>query len=327
MSTELIRNFSIIAHIDHGKTTLTDVFLHLTHTVSDLQIEERIMDSNPIEKEKGVTIKLAPVRMHYHYQDKNYILNLIDTPGHVDFGYEVSRSLAACEGALLLIDATQGIQAQTLAHYHKARELGLTIVLVLNKIDLPSADIDQVLLECMELLNIPEEKILKVSAKTGEGVEKVLQALIEHVPPPRTPQPDQPTTGLIVTSVFDNHQGAIAYVRVINGEINRHQTLYLLATDTSFIPSEIGFFTPKRTKTDLLQTGEVGYVATGLKDLSQIKIGDTITLASTKDKATQLPGFKEPTPMVFMELYPIDTNDFELLKDAMSKLILHDSGL
>lgn len=336
VGTAAIRNFSIIAHIDHGKTTLTDAFLKATHTVSDLNFTERMMDSNPIEKEKGVTIKLAPVRMMYTYEGQEYQLNLIDTPGHVDFGYEVSRSLAACEGALLLIDATQGIQAQTLANYQKALDLGLTIIPVINKIDLPSADLDQVVLECLELLNQPEETLLFVSAKTGQGVDKVLQAIVQRVPIPTNtikhtiPLPSDDTKdlrALVITSVFDNHQGSIAYVRVVNGELKAKQPLFLLSSKTSINPIEIGIFTPGRTPTQVLHTGEVGYVATGLKDTSQLKIGDTLTELASRDRVQQLPGYKEPTPMVFMELYPIDTNDFPLLKDAMAKLILHDSAL
>lgn len=335
--TELIRNFSIIAHIDHGKTTLTDAFLKSTKTVSALDFTERMMDSNIIEKEKGVTIKLAPVRMHYTHQNTNYILNLIDTPGHVDFGYEVSRSLAACEGAILLVDATQGIQAQTLANYQKAVDLGLKIIPVINKIDLPSADVEQTVLEMMDILDIDDSEVLYVSAKTGKGIDEVLQAIVDRMPAPRPVLsgeeivPDQalanqPLRALVITSVFDNHQGSIAYVRVVNGTLTK-KPLFLYSTKTSINPIEIGCFTPGRTETKQLLTGEVGYVSTGLKTVGDLKIGDTLTDQSTREKITPLPGYKEPIPMVCMELYPVDTNDFTLLKDAMAKLALHDSSL
>ncbi|MFZ5376503.1 MAG: translation elongation factor 4 [Patescibacteria group bacterium] len=323
--TALIRNFSIIAHIDHGKTTLTDSFLKITGAVTDFQFHDRMMDSNPIEQEKGVTIKLAPVRMNYQYQGQNYTLNLIDTPGHVDFGYEVSRSLAACEGALLLVDATQGIQAQTLANYHKAIDLGLKIIPVVNKIDLPSADLEQTILEMMELLNINEEQIIKVSAKTGLGVQELIETIIEKIPPP-SGDLDKPLRALVVTSKFDNHQGAIAYVRIVDGALQK-EPLYLLSSQSAFQPIEIGVFTPNRTIWPELKAGEVGYVSTGLKDIKHLRVGDTLTLTRNRDQVVALPGFKEPQPMVFMELYPVDSNDFAELQDAMSKLSLHDAAL
>jgi GTP-binding protein LepA len=330
-----IRNFSIIAHVDHGNTTLTDVFLHLTNSVSKSKFHERVMDSNPIEQEKGVTIKLAPVRMNY----KGYILNLIDTPGHVDFAYEVSRSLAACEGAVILVDASQGVQAQTLANYQKAKDLGLTIIPVINKIDLPSANVEQCLLEMMEIFNLKEAEILQVSAKTGLNVEKVLDTIIEKIPAPQTTliqerqakdlntnDEKKATQALIITSKFDNHQGAIAYVRVVSGQINK-ESLHLISTNISFNPIEIGVFTPDPTKKEFLTTGEVGYIATGLKDTSQLKIGDTITSVREKKIAQPLAGYQEPQAMVFMELYPIDSKNFTELKEAMAKLQLHDSAL
>jgi GTP-binding protein LepA len=329
----LIRNFSIIAHIDHGKTTLTDAFLRVTKSVSDLDFHERMMDSNPIEQEKGVTIKLAPVRMLYQHEDSEYILNLIDTPGHVDFGYEVDRSLAACEGALLLIDATQGVQAQTLANYQKAKNLNLKIIPVINKIDLPSANVEQCILEIMEFFELDESEVLLVSAKTGQGVEQVLQKIIKEVPPPTAKliqeeqeQNDEQLRALIITSKFDNHQGAIAYVRIVNGEIRR-QDLYMSFSKTKFLPVELGIFTPVKEKRDALRAGEVGYLATGLKDISLLKVGDTITSFEDRENIAVLPGYKEPTPMVFMEIYPVDSKDFANLKDAMAKLTMHDSAL
>ncbi len=323
----LIRNFSIIAHIDHGKTTLTDCFLKFTHTVSDLDFRERMMDSNPIERERGITIKLAPVRMTYRYpaDGQEYILNLIDTPGHVDFGYEVSRSLAACEGVVLLIDATQGIQAQTLSNYQKAVDLGLTVIPVLNKIDLPSADREQVKLECMETFNVSEDEIVEVSAKSGLNIDTLLAAIVERIPAPRG-DAQAPLRGLIVTSHFDTHRGAIALVRVVDGELTR-QKLALVSANAQFNPVEVGVFTPSMVKKERLVAGEVGYVATGLKDIHDLKVGDTLTTAAEIKTVKPLPGYREPLPMVYMELYPVDGDDFTLLQDAFGKLSLHDAAI
>ncbi len=317
-----IRNFSIIAHIDHGKTTLTDRFLRLTGTVDEHDFRERMMDSNPIERERGITIKLAPVRMNY----QGYILNLIDTPGHVDFGYEVSRSLAACEGVLLVIDATQGIQAQTLTNYEKAQELGLKIIPVINKIDLPAADPDSVILEAMETFGIDESGIVSVSAKTGLNTEALLQAVMEHIPAP-TGDPAAPLRALIITSKFDQHRGTIAYVRVVDGELSAKK-LHLIAGDFDFSPLEVGVFSPQMQPVDVLRTGEVGYVATGLKDIRQLKVGDTMTTAGPQAlTVAPLPGYREPTPMVYMELYPIDGSEYAVLVDSVSKLAMHDAAL
>jgi GTP-binding protein LepA len=317
-----IRNFSIIAHIDHGKTTLTDQFLRFTKTVNKQQFTERMMDSNPIEQERGVTIKLAPVRMNF----QNHILNLIDTPGHVDFGYEVSRSLQACEGAILLVDATQGVQAQTLANFQKAEKQDLTIIPVINKIDLPSADIEQTMLEMLETFHIKDDDILMCSAKTGEGVEQILQAVIQRVPEP-TGQKNTPLRSLIITSKYDNHQGAIAYIRVFEGTLEVNQDLYLKFSETKFNPNEIGLFIPNKKPVNKLEAGEVGYVATGLKNIELLKIGDTISSYQDRDNIQPLPGYKEPQPMVFMELYPVENDQFQDLKDAMAKLKLDDSSL
>lgn len=317
-----IRNFCIIAHIDHGKTTLTDCLLRLTHTVAEHQMEERIMDSNPIEKERGITIKLAPVRMDY----KGYVLNLIDTPGHVDFGYEVSRSLAACEGALLVVDATQGIQAQTLSTFEKAKDMGLVIIPVINKIDLPSADVERTTLELMELFNINEEEIIKVSAKSGINIEALLEAVIERVPAPQGVV-EAPTRALLITSLFDQHKGAIALIRMVDGAIKRGDRLQFYSAKESCVPIEIGVYEPTMFKRDELSAGEVGYLATGLKDVRALKVGDTITRASQVEQITPLPGYKEPQPMVYLELYPVDASDFTELQDAMSKLVLRDAAL
>ncbi|MEO8581482.1 MAG: translation elongation factor 4 [Patescibacteria group bacterium] len=320
-----IRNFSIIAHIDHGKTTLTDRLLHATGTVSERVLEERMMDSNPIEKERGITIKLAPVRMNYQAKDgQQYQLNLIDTPGHVDFGYEVSRSLAACEGALLVVDATQGIQAQTLSNYEKARQLGLTIIPVLNKIDLPSSDVETVILDLMELFHIQEEEVILVSAKTGLNIDTLLEAIVQKIPAPQGDS-DQPLRALIFTSKYDQHKGVIAYSRVIDGELTK-EMLQFMVTKTSALPVEIGIFSPQMQPIPSLKTGEVGYVATGLKDVTSVRVGDTITSAN-HPAFDSLPGYNEPKPMVYMDFYPIDGDDYVLLQDAMGKLILDDSAL
>ncbi len=319
---EKIRNFSIIAHIDHGKTTLTDKFLRITNTVSSKDLTERMMDSNPIEQERGVTIKLAPVCMKY----QEYELNLIDTPGHVDFGYEVSRSLQACEGALLLVDASQGIQAQTLANFEKAKKLNLSIIPVINKIDLPSADIEATMLEMIETFDLDDEQILKCSAKTGEGVEEVLEAIIDYVPAPEGSSQAN-LQSLIITSKYDNHQGAIAYTRVINGVLESGSDLHLINSGAEFSPNEVGIFTPQAKPVDKLQAGQVGYVATGLKNIELLKIGDTITHQNKQKRAPALTGFKEPTPMVFMELYPVNNEQFQDVLEAVDKLKLHDAAL
>lgn len=323
-----IRNFSIIAHIDHGKTTLTDAFLRLTHTVDDLNSQERIMDSNPIEQERGITIKLAPARMEFvskKHNGETFILNLIDTPGHVDFGYEVSRSLAACEGVLLVVDATQGIQAQTLSNFEQARALGLVVIPVMNKIDLPSSEPERVALEIMELCDCNEEDIIMVSAKTGENVEAVLETIIEKVPPP-TGSWENDLRALLITSHFDIHRGAIALVRVVDGIVKREK-LGFTSSKASFVPVEIGVFAPLMQPRQEIRAGEVGYIATGLKDIKSLKIGDTLTSFAKREKVQPLPGYKEPLPMVFMEIYPTDPAEFTFLQDAMEKLSLRDAAL
>jgi GTP-binding protein LepA len=316
-----IRNFSIIAHIDHGKTTLTDRLLEFTQTISKRELKERIMDSNPIEQERGITIKLAPVRMEY----QGYTMNLIDTPGHVDFGYEVSRSLAACEGALLVVDATQGIQAQTLSNFEKARELGLDIIPVINKIDLPSADVDAASLELLEVFQLPESSTVAASAKTGIGIEDILEKIKTNIRPP-SGEDEGPLRALVFTSQFDQHKGVIAFVRVVDGVLSKTK-LKLLASNTGFLPVEIGIFSPSMVPVERLRAGEVGYLCTGLKDVSKVTVGDTITFDRGAEQITRLPGYKEPLAMVYMELYPIDGDDFVLLQDAMSKLALHDAAL
>lgn len=337
MQTDKIRNFSIIAHIDHGKTTLTDQLLRRTGTVTEREMQERMMDSNPIEKERGITIKLAPVRMLYekNFSSNNlnskleianskYILNLIDTPGHVDFGYEVSRSLAACEGALLVVDATQGIQAQTLSNYEKANALGLTIIPVINKIDLPAADADRVAIDIIQTFGIKEDKIVKVSAKTGVNIDGLLDAIITHVPAPKGKDED-PLQVLVFTSLYHQHKGVIAYVRVVNGVL-RKTKLHSMNTSVDFLPVELGTFAPSMIPTQELHAGEVGYIASGLKDVKLLRVGDTIT-TTQQGSTVPLPGYKEPQPMVYMEFYPMDGDDYSLLLDAMGKLALHDAAL
>jgi len=331
MDQSRLRNFAIIAHIDHGKTTLTDALLRLTNTVDQHgSHQERVMDSNPIERERGITIKMAPARMEYEYQGQlfpegKYILNLIDTPGHVDFGYEVSRSLAAGEGVLLVVDATQGVQAQTLANFEQARALGLTVIPVLNKVDLASAEPERVMLELMELTGCSEEDIIAVSAKTGINVDKILTEIVEKVPAPTGDQ-NQPLRALLMTSQFDTHKGAVALVRVVDGHLKKRDKLQFMASGVNCQPLEIGVFVPNMNVVDQLAAGEVGYIATGMKDIKELKIGDTITSASAPSNQP-LPGYSDPQPMVYMELYPVDSSEFSLLQDAIEKLALRDAAL
>ena len=324
LNTANIRNFCVISHIDHGKTTLTDRFLGLTHTVAAKDMTDRLLDSNPIEQERGITIKLAPVRMHYSLNSVSYILNLIDTPGHVDFSYEVSRSLAACEGAVLLVDATQGIQAQTMANAAHALAANLTIIPVVNKIDLDFAETAKVINDLCVTFNFKPEDILCISAKTGQNVPELLEAIINRIPAPKGDK-NQPLQALVFNSFYHPHHGVIASVRVINGQIQPGTTLQLMATQTSFTFTQIGYFTPKLTPSSGLNLGEVGFIATGLKDLSQCRPGDTIT--SVDSPAAALPGYFHPQPMVFMDLYPINNQDFIKLKTSLDKLRLVDSSL
>ena len=319
LSIKNIRNFAIIAHVDHGKSTLADRMLELTGTVSMREMQDQMLDSNPIERERGITIKLAPVRMIY----KNFILNLIDTPGHVDFSYEVNRSLAACEGAILLVDATQGIQAQTLAHYHEAQKLGLTIIPVINKIDITTADISGTKKQISEILDFDLDSILLVSAKTGSGVPELLEEIIKKIPPPNTEYRTPNTRALIFNSNFDSHLGVIAWIRVVDGQIKTGDKLFLLATQSSASAIEVGVFGPAKSPTGILSEGEVGYVVTNLKDISQIQIGDTL---STQSSVPALPGYHPLNPVVFISFYPTDGAEISALRDALSKLRLEDSS-
>ena len=324
MDHSLIRNFSIIAHIDHGKSTLADRFLDLTGSVDPRLMQDRFLDSNPISQERGITIKLAPVRMKYHFNNQEYVLNLIDTPGHVDFSYEVSRALAACDGAILLVDAVTGIQAQTLTVFRQAKAQNLVIIPVLNKVDLPASRVDDVSLDICDTFGFNPEDILTVSAKTGQGVADILNAVISRIPPPQN-KDDQPLKALVFDSQFNQHKGVIADIVVFSGNIKTNDKLLLMASDTSFITSEIGYYFPKQTPQPILSSGEAGYVCTGLKSLTNVKVGDTITSAiSPVTKA--LEGYKEPKPMVFLGLYPVDNDEYANLTEALDKLHLNDSS-
>jgi GTP-binding protein LepA len=328
MNQDHIRNFCIIAHIDHGKSTLADRLLELTGTVKTRDMKAQLLDSMELEREKGITIKLAPVRM----QHKGYELNLIDTPGHVDFSYEVSRSLEACEGAILVVDASQGIQAQTLANVYLAMAADLAIIPVLNKIDLPAADVERVSKEVISLLGCAKEDILLISAKTGMGVETVLDAVIQQVPPPAGTV-DAPTRALIFDSYYDDYRGVILYVRVVDGSIPKAANITMLATDADGIALEVGALSPRMSPSGALQTGEIGYIVTNLKSTREAKVGDTVSLvvssAHNQSSATiiPLPGYKEVKPFVYAGFFPDSNENYQLLKDAIEKLSLSDSAL
>ncbi len=326
MSLDHIRNFSIIAHIDHGKSTLADRLLQVTGTISDREMKEQFLDKMDLEREKGITIKLQPVRLKYKARDgKNYILNLIDTPGHVDFSYEVSRSLAACEGALLVVDASQGIEAQTLANVYLAMDQDLEIIGIINKIDLPGAEPEKVKTEMEDVLGIASEEIISISAKTGWGVEDVLEAIVERVPCPQGEE-HGPLQALIFDSYFDPYQGAISYIRVVSGQIRRGDMIKMMSSGKVYEVSALGVISPYMTEVETLGAGEVGYLAAGIKNVSDTRVGDTITLANNP-AARPLPGYQVVKPMVYCGLYPLENNDFERLRDALDKLKLNDSSL
>ncbi len=323
---ETIRNFCIIAHIDHGKSTLADRLLQATGTISDRDMVEQVLDNMDLEREKGVTIKSSAVRMAYTAKNGNtYELNLIDTPGHVDFGYEVSRALAACEGAILVVDATQGVEAQTLANLYLAIEAGLTIIPVINKIDLPSAQPEEVAKELENLIGIPASEIPLISAKEGLNIDQVLEAVIYKIPAPKGDR-EAPLKALIFDSHYDSYKGVIAYVRVVEGKIQSNQTLRLIASRKDLKPVEIGIFSPTMQVKNELLAGEVGYVATGLKTVSECRVGDTITSAQ-KPAEEALPGYLTVKPMVFAGIYPVEGEDFENLREALEKLQLNDASL
>lgn len=325
MQTKLKRNFCIIAHVDHGKSTLADRLLQVTGTVSEREMVDQLLDTMDLEREKGVTIKASAVRMSYRYNDIEYELNLIDTPGHVDFNYEVSRALAACEGALLVVDATQGIEAQTLANLYLALESDLVIIPVLNKIDLPSAHPDDVADDLSNLLGIDSTEMIRISAKQGLNVEEVLKAIVEKVPPPKGMK-ENPTQALIFDSHYDLFKGVIAYIRLFEGKININDSLCLMATDLDFKPVEIGVFNPGMVEIDLLEPGDVGYIATGLKTVQECRVGDTITSTSNPSE-TPLKGYKNPKPMVYAGVYPVEGESYGDLKEALGKLQLNDASL
>jgi GTP-binding protein LepA len=321
MNYDHIRNFCIIAHIDHGKSTLADRLMEITETVDKRNMKSQLLDKMDLEREKGITIKLAPVRMSY----KDYELNLIDTPGHVDFSYEVSRSLEACEGAILVVDASQGIQAQTLANVYLALAADLTIIPVLNKIDLPAADVERVSAEVVSLLGCAKEDILHISAKTGAGVPEVLEAIVAQVPPPKGDK-NAPTRALIFDSYYDDYRGVILYLRVFDGSLHKSDVMQMIGTGSSGIALEVGCLKPDMLSTDKLESGEIGYVVTNLKSTREARVGDTVTLAN--NAATQaLPGYKEVKPFVYAGFFPDSNENYQLLKDAIEKLSLSDSAL
>jgi GTP-binding protein LepA len=321
MDQEHIRNFSIIAHIDHGKSTLADRILELTHTVSDREMRDQLLDSMDLERERGITIKAQAVRVDW----KGHQLNLIDTPGHVDFTYEVSRSLQACEGALLVVDASQGIEAQTLANAYLAIENDLEILPVVNKIDLPQANPDGAADEIADLVGEDPERVLRISAKTGQGVADVLDAIVERIPPP-SGDPDAPARALIFDSAYDEYRGVVAFVRVVDGTFRRREPLRAMAAGTRFEAQELGFFSPTMRAVDALSAGEVGYVITGLKDVSRLRVGDTLT-SEKRSAGKPLPGYKDVKPMVFAGLFPTDSDAYPELRDALEKLKLNDGAL
>lgn len=321
MTQDQIRNFCIIAHIDHGKSTLADRMMEMTSTVEKRDMKSQLLDSMDLEREKGITIKLAPVRMIY----KEHDLNLIDTPGHVDFSYEVSRSLAACEGAVLVVDASQGIQAQTLANVYLALAADLTIIPVLNKIDLPAADVPRVSAEIINLLGCTEDDILKISAKTGEGVAEVLDAIVERIAPPSGLE-EAPTRALIFDSYYDDYRGVILYTRVVDGVIKKSDTIEMLATSANGIALEVGSLNPMMTPGKDISTGEIGYIVTNLKTTRDARVGDTVTVRRHKAEE-MLPGYRQVKPFVYAGFFPISNEDYNDLKDAVEKLSLSDSAL
>ncbi len=321
-----IRNFSIIAHIDHGKSTLADRLLQMTGALTEREMREQFLDKMDLEREKGITIKLQPVRLNYKARDgETYILNLIDTPGHVDFSYEVSRSLAACEGALLVVDASQGIEAQTLANVYMAMDLNLEIIGVVNKIDLPGAEPEVVKQEMENVLGIDKEEIIPISAKLGTGVEEVLEAIVAHIPPPCGDE-EAELKALIFDSYFDAYKGAISYIRVDSGELKKGDIIRMMSSGKEYELTEIGVLTPHMTQVESLKAGEVGYLAAAMKNVADTKVGDTITGAA-RPASIPLEGYKEVKPVVFCGLYPLENSEFEKLRDALEKLKLNDASL
>lgn len=326
MATKYIRNFSIIAHIDHGKSTLADRLLERTGTVSQREMEEQVLDTMDLERERGITIKAQSARLVYDAKDGHqYTLNLIDTPGHVDFNYEVSRSLAACEGALLIVDATQGVEAQTLANVYLALEHDLEIIPIINKIDLPSADPERVRREIEDVIGLDAENAILVSAKTGQGIDDVLEAIVRYIPAPEE-APQKPLRALIFDSHFDAYKGAIANIRIMEGTLRAGQKIRMMATGKEFEVIETGVFLPQMHKVAALECGSVGYLAAGMKNVWDCRVGDTVTTA-THSAQTPLPGYRKAVPMVYCGLYPLETNEYDALRDALEKLHLNDAAL
>ncbi|HEX9313325.1 MAG TPA: translation elongation factor 4, partial [Actinomycetota bacterium] len=325
MDQSRIRNFCIVAHIDHGKSTLADRLLDLTHAVAERQMREQYLDRMDLERERGITIKAQAVRLRYDLDGEEFELNLIDTPGHVDFTYEVSRSLAACEGAILLVDAAQGIEAQTLANYHLASGAGLTIVPVVNKIDLPAADPEETARELADLVGSTPEEVLAVSAKSGTGVPELLRAVIGRVPPPHG-DPAAALRALVFDSSYDAYRGVVAYIRVVDGELPARSRIRLMSNGFTSEAEEVGVFAADATPVKVLHAGDVGYLITGVKDVRQAKVGDTVTLAE-RPAAQALPGYREPKPMVWSGLYPAEGGDYTMLRDALDRLKLSDAAL
>ncbi|MBA3729091.1 MAG: elongation factor 4 [Actinobacteria bacterium] len=325
MDLSLIRNFCIVAHIDHGKSTLADRFLDLTHAVAEREMREQYLDRMDLERERGITIKAQAVRLRYRPRGVEYELNLIDTPGHVDFTYEVSRSLAACEGAILLVDAAQGIEAQSLANFHLAEEAGLTIVPAVNKIDLPSANPDRAVEELAELVGCEPREVLRVSAKSGEGVPDLLEAVVTRVPPPAGDR-GAPLRALIFDSTYDSYRGVVAYLRVFDGQIPGRQRIVFMSNGHVSEAEEVGVFAPDPIPTPVLAAGDVGYLITGVKDVRSAKVGDTVTLAGRRAEKA-LTGYREPKPMVWSGLYPGEGGDYALLRDALDRMKLSDAAL
>ncbi len=325
MKQQNIRNFSIIAHIDHGKSTIADRILELTGAITERERQAQLLDSMDLERERGITIKLNAVQLHYKYQNEDYVLHLIDTPGHVDFSYEVSRSLAACEGAILVVDAAQGIEAQTLANLYLAMENDLTIIPVINKIDLPNADVEKVTQELVDTLGFEKDEIILCSAKNGTGIQELVEAVIERVQPPKG-NLKEPLQGLIFDSIYDPYRGIVIFVRIVNGKVSVGDTIEMMTTGATYEVVELGVHTPHEKKKDVLEAGEVGYICASMKSIQDVEVGDTITLANNKAKEA-LPGYQPMKPMVFCGLYPIESSQYPELREALDKLKLNDASL
>jgi GTP-binding protein LepA len=329
MRQENIRNFAIIAHVDHGKSTVADRLLEITKTVPKDKMSEQFLDQNPISRRRGITIKLAPVRMNYTLDAISYTLNLIDTPGHVDFSYEVSRTLAACEGAILLVDATQGIQAQTVAHFRTAKKQNLVMIPVINKIDLPSAQTEMVSKELADTFGLKRQDLLYISAKTGQNVDLLLEAIVKRFPAPQGVK-DKTLRGLIFDAVYDEFRGVVAYMRIVDGQVSKGDKVRFYQNNIESEITDLGYFSPHLVSASDLTTGEIGYIITGIKDIRKVRVGDTITINNlqlTSNNFHPLPGYKIPKPMVFFGVYPKSTNDYIYLKESLAKLTLNDTAL